>query len=308
MQELILLLQRDLDEMYDKDDWDDPEVVHLWNKLQHLLRLARELHRIHQKRHALILCVNFLTRVLQTWPRPLPGLDRLAKITTLPLTQPDTDDEVQELPAHFSSAMRLEDPKTTETPVQPLRPLVDLVRRGGRKDGGWFEGPRLLYRVHRPSSHTFYHQDAGFCCAAWHRGMYFDKPSKWDFIHHASGHQSSSSGVFETPYISMTSSPTRAMNLVPSNEIHSAEVFVIDAGKLWATSIEVERTTDIANRHGIIYRGRGLYGRVHYITDTHWVALYWIPADCIVKRMRFHQFQRLCNYNALFRGTDYFMS
>lgn len=103
----------------------------------------------------------------------------------------------------------------------------------------------------------------------------------------------------------MTSSPTRALNLVPNGETKSANVFVIDAELLWMTSIQVERTTEVANRHGIIYKGPGLYGRAHYITDTHWVAQYWIPVDCIVRRMTFDRFQETCNKNGIFRDTDY---
>lgn len=312
MEESSFYSRRDFEALFDGHDREVPEVAYLWNKVQHLLRLHRALQRIAAKREILRLCVNVLIRVLQTSSLPpLTGLalDGLAEVTALPWNwlppddddDDDTDDDLQELPALFSSAMRLE--TVDHTKIQPLRFLVDLVRRFGRKDGGHFEGPRLLYRVHRPNSHTLYHEDAGFCCARWDRGRgVLCEPSEWDFFHHASGHRLTSNGVFKSPYISMTSSPTRALNLVPDDEVHSAEVFLIDSKLLWETSIQVERTTDIANRHGIPYRG--LDSRAHYITDTHWVALHWIPADCIVKRMRFDQFREVCSTNAIFRGTD----
>lgn len=295
--------QRDLDVFRDDNDSTSRRLADLRTRFENLLHLTEEIERILCKQRAIICCLQFFICILRKRPYRLPGLEKPCNATALPPSRPDTDDHVPEPRVLVSSAERqqfIDDPDDSL-----LKLVVDLVRWEGRRDGGRFEGPRLLYRVHRPSSHTFYNEDVGFCCGRWHRGRDIEEPSKWDFYHHASGHRSSSKGAFETPYISMTSSPTRALNLVSSDEMQPADVFVIDAELLWATNIDVERTTDVADRHGIRYKGPGLYGRAHYITDTHWVAQYWIPADCIVKRMSFHHFQEICSKNSIFRGTDY---
>lgn len=297
--------QRYFDPFWDDFDLADPLVAYDRDILQHLHHLKKEFRRIFEKRHYIFSCLYFLIFDLQKWPCRLLGLGnlRLSKPPALPPSLLDTDNELLGHRARVSSAKR--DQFDGLTPPELMDQLVLRVRLRGRTDGGRFDGPRLLYRVQRPNSHTFYNEDVGFCSRRRDPEMGFDEPSKWDFYHHASGYRLSSEGVFETPYISMTSCPTRALNLVPRDEMRSADVFIIDAELLWDTNIRLERTTDIANRHRIKYKGPRSSDRAHYITDTHWVAQHWIPNDCIIRRMRFHRFQEICSKNAIFRGTDY---
>ncbi|KAG6355380.1 hypothetical protein INS49_003342 [Diaporthe citri] len=103
----------------------------------------------------------------------------------------------------------------------------------------------------------------------------------------------SSKGSFETPYISVTSSPLRALKLMQHEETSNVDVFVIDANRLFATHIRFERTTVMAREYGIVYNRPSGYDRSHYITETHWLIEQWIPADCVVERMPFSQFQGL---------------
>lgn len=168
--------QRDFDAFRDDHDSARTTSADLRHMLQYCIGLMREIDRIREKRNALCSCLNFLVRVLKTWPDPSPNLDRLYNVTALPRNRPATDEEVTERLARLSLVEREQSIENMD--IQPLKCLVDLVRWRSRRDGGWFEGPRLLYRVHRPNSHTFYNEDVGFCCARWHRGLGVEEPSK----------------------------------------------------------------------------------------------------------------------------------
>lgn len=285
-------------------DWTKQlQVMDVRKSRQHLNHLSKKVRSILEKRDALIFCQHFLTCALAAWPNGLTSPTSLPSTTALPVARPDTDDEATELRRRLSSAER--DQFLEHVMVQSLKQLGDAVRLRCRKewDISWFEGPPLLYRVHRPGSHTFYDQDVGFCCPRWLRERNFDVPSVRDFCHHADGDRVSSKTLraFETPYISMTASPFRVLRLMQHEETSSADVFVIDAERLWATNVHFEQTTAMADRYGVAWT-RG-YDRAHYITPTHWVAQYWIPADCIVRKVPFHQFQELCHSKEIFRGT-----
>lgn len=263
--------------------------------------MSKDLRLILEKRDALVFCQHFLTCVLNTWPDHLTGLDNLPDVITLPPSRPDRDNEEEELQARLSAEVR--DWVLCRMQIQTLKELTANVRLIRRADGFGWAGPRLLYRVHSPDSHTFYHRDVGFCCPRWLRQRDFKEPSKLDFYLHVNGDQASPRGAFETPFISMTGSPLRALNFVQDDRMSTSDVYVINCERLWAANIHVERTTILADQYGIIYKGPKGYDRSRYITKTHWVAQYWIPADCIVMRMPFLQFQEVCREKGIFRGT-----
>lgn len=262
--------------------------------------LSRLIRQILEKRDALVFCQNFLTCVLESRPHLLTGIDNSVWADALPPSRPDTDTEEEELRARLHSLAR--DGLLQSMQIQTLKQLGETVRQRRWEDASWYEGPHLLYRVHHPESYTFYHQDVGFCCPKWLVDRNFDKPSEEDFRRHVNGDIISSKGGFETPYISMTGSPSRALNLVPYDQMSSSDVFVIYAERLWATSIPFERTTSIADRYGIKYRGPRGIRMAEYVTKTHWVAQYWIPDDCIVVRVPFGQFEAICRSRGIFRG------
>lgn len=126
-----------------------------------------------------------------------------------------------------------------------------------------------------------------------------------DFCHHLDGAKVSYKDAFETPYISVTSSPLRALKLMHHGDTSNVDVFVIDANRLFATHIRFERTTTMAREFGMIYSRQSGYDRSHYITETHWLVEHWIPADCVVNRMSFSQFQGLCRRKGTLKGIDY---
>lgn len=300
-----LYYQRSSDKFWRDLGWTEQQVADSRTRRIELDHLSNELRPILEKRDALILCLHFLTCTIQKYiPFSFETISYFPCTRMLTPSRQDGDNEVEELRTRLDAARR--DRLLEVLLVRSLAHVSELARDSHISLSA-YTGPQLLYRVHQTHSHTFYDKDVGFCCPRWLRYRDFDKPTGQDFYHHANGHQESqeAQGTFETPYISMTSSPRRALNLVQDDEMHSADIFIIDAQKLRDMSIRFEPTTAIADRDGIPYTGAGSSRRAHYITKTHWVARYWIPADCIVKRIPFLHFQRVCNSNLIFRGTDH---
>lgn len=295
--------RRECDAFGGNIDWArlDVKVTETLNRHRLFDRLRQQVDHIVEKQIAITCCLGFLACTLQAWPYRMPNLDIPATRGTLPRRRPDINGDVQELPERVSSDTRVE--PLFHTQIQKLNQLCHSVRSRCWDGPTWFEGPHLLYRVHRPDSHTFYDNDVGLCCPRWRRQHDLDEPTMQDFRHHVNGYRTLAGGAFDTPYISMTGSPLRALNLVRPEDMSSSDVFVIYSERLWATNVRFERTTTIADRYGVEYRGPRA-DRAHYITKTHWVAEYWIPADCIIMRMPFHQFQAVCSSKGIFRGTD----
>lgn len=295
--------RREFDAFGENDDWAklNLKVAETLNRHRLFDRLGKEVDRIVQKQNAITSCLDFLICNIKTllWQDWLAYRDRLT--TALPQRRPDIIDEVQKFLAHNYSDRRNQ--CLFRAQILDLNQLRHIVRSRRWEGASWFEGPHLLYRVHGPNSHTFYDEDVGLCCPRWLREPGFDEPSKQAFYHHVNGDRALIDGAFETPYISMTGSPLRALNFVRPEEMSSSDILVIYSERLWATNIRFERTTTIADRYGIKYRGPTA-NRAHYITKTHWVAEYWIPADCIIMRMPFRQFQAVCSSKGIFRGTD----
>lgn len=293
--------RRGFDSFIENHDWEklNLKVGESLNRHRRFDLLKKEFHRAVQKENAITSCLNFLACNIPTWQDWLAYLDRLT--TALPQRRPDMNDEVQKSSENDSPDKRYQ--SLFRAQILDLDRLCDIVRSRRWEGASWFEGPHLLYRVHGPDSHTFYDEDIGLCCQKWLREPDFDEPSKQDFYHHVNGDRALVDGAFETPYISMTGSPLRALNLVRPEAMSSSDVFVIYSERLWATNIRFERTTTIADRYGIKYRGRRA-DRAHYITKTHWVAQHWIPADCIIMRMPFLQFQAVCSSKGIFRGAN----
>ncbi|KAJ0123883.1 hypothetical protein J7T55_012354 [Diaporthe amygdali] len=266
------------------------------NNLRRLLdHLSRDLRRVLERRDALIFCLHFLNCVYDPSSNELrTPISSPSDNKALPRKRPDSSDEEVVLRARLESATSFQ--FANKIMIGSLKQLGDVVRLQQVENARYPEEPRLFFRAHGPESYTFYDSDVGFCCPRWLRERDFDKPSEQDFWHHVNG----KCEQFESPYISMSESPWRILNYVRA--INSAEVFIIDARLLSATRIQNEPTTTIANRHGFQYRGNSS-NRANYITDTHWVARFWIPADCIIRKMSFLRFQKVCKAKGILKGT-----
>lgn len=286
--------------------WTKQQVADFDNRNRELDRLSRSIRDILQKRDALIVCQHYLTCYLRHGPFALIDNDNHPYDTALPPSRPDKDNEVTELRDRLGW---LERDRCLEHMKVLILSQLSLTVRQKRVDftgTSWWDGQRrLMYRVHRIGSHTFYKDDVGFCCPRWLRYRKVERPSKQDFCLHTGGAHVSPEGAFETPYISMTSSPLRALRLVEKEGMSEADVFVIDVLKLQATSIRIEPTTTLAHQYEITYKGPRSHDRAHYITESHWIAEYWIPADCIVTKMPLCQFKQFCGEKGILKGTKY---
>jgi hypothetical protein len=146
------------------------------------------------------------------------------------------------------------------------------------------EKPTVFYRVTTLKSHTSYDYRLGFWSA---RGLpdhdFEEPPTKDEFCEHVKDIN------FKSPYISMTSSPGRACQY---GNAEGRLVYEIDGAKLLRMGVDIEPTTDIAERHGIKTTEPD---RLEYVTPTYWLARFWIPAECIVRRVHsLHEFREKC--------------
>jgi hypothetical protein len=94
---------------------------------------------------------------------------------------------------------------------------------------------------------------------------------------------------FKSPYISLTDDPGRAFKFGQYRS--DPHIFVIDAAKLQQMNIHMEPTTVLAERWGVKYKGSD---RLHYVTGSHWLVRFWIPAECIVRKVSFPDFKEAC--------------
>lgn len=154
--------------------------------------------------------------------------------------------------------------------------------------------PRYFFRVHGPDSCTFFDSDIGFFSARSIRDGDLGEPSKEDFKAHMEGdhfvgHEERE--PFASPFMSLTDSPWRALRF--GGVVRLADVSIIDAVKLRAARIAVERTTTLADHYGIVPR---------YTTESHWLARPWIPWYCIDRSVPFDRFEEVCNESGISRA------
>ncbi|KFY07299.1 hypothetical protein V492_07266, partial [Pseudogymnoascus sp. VKM F-4246] len=146
--------------------------------------------------------------------------------------------------------------------------------------------PPTFYRVTHSKSHTSHNpHNLGFWSARGLPDHNFAAPSEEDFIKHMKKDN------FASPYISLTTDPGFACTF--DAHIGGREVVEIDAVKLWRMGVCVESTVDIAKEFGITYLGSDP-GRLNYVTPSHWVARYWVPAECCVATYSLSQFEEIC--------------
>ena len=92
---------------------------------------------------------------------------------------------------------------------------------------------------------------------------------------------------FKTPYISLKDDPGQVFKF--GQHRPGRHIFIISAARLQKLNIRTERTTVIAERWGTKYTGPD---RLDYVTRSHWLARFWIPAKCIVHEISFPDFEK----------------
>ncbi|KFY87564.1 hypothetical protein V498_07117 [Pseudogymnoascus sp. VKM F-4517 (FW-2822)] len=147
--------------------------------------------------------------------------------------------------------------------------------------------PTVFYRVCHRGSHTSYGIDLGFWSAKGLPDNDFAKPSKAEFTSHVEGVQLR----FRSPYISLTTDPGFVCEY--GNLGDGQFVYEIDAAKLRQMKVHIESTSVLAKGWRIRYKGPDP-GRLHNVIDTHWLARFWIPAECIMRAHSFKEFREKC--------------
>lgn len=159
-----------------------------------------------------------------------------------------------------------------QVPRQSMGLLGDVARLKQGEIGDGPDYPDLFYRLHSCESHTFYSNGEGFQCARWILQRDSKRPSAQDSLDHCNGEKNPS------PFVFMAESPWRLLRL-ERKESSAHNVFIIDAKRLRATEINVQRTTQLAQQWNLRYTGGKPWAQVQFVTETHWVAEDWIPHD-----------------------------
>lgn len=257
--------------------------------------ISEDLRNVLQMKDALISGVNFATQNLQ---EPRDSTTELQKRLPCP-RRSDIDFEEEVINARLASALR--DPSinilinSLERINQDiLRSSVDSTRTPQKPT---VQEPTVFYRFSNESSQTFYDVHLGLFSQRGLLDHDFSEPLEYEFRAHVDGDRS-----LKSPYISLTTDPGRAMKIGRHKVTHAPrglhhEVYQIDAAKLRRVKIDTESTTDPATRWRIVYTGQG--NRLHYVTDSHWLAWFWIPTECIIGKLPFSEFGKLCEKHGI---------
>lgn len=255
------------------------------NERRHRLNyLSKDLCKVLQRNHALISCITFATHLLHPTAESIVPLETAGR--PLAPGRPDTDFEEEVISARLAMAR---DDRSTRTLIQSLKRINQAILQIHVDSSTTPQKPAVFYRVTRADSHTFYDIDLGFCCAKLLQDHDFNEPSKDEFRSHVNGKH------FKSPFISLTDDPGRACKI---GQYHSNEhIYFIDATKLQQLNVHIERTTNIAERWKIEYTGG--FNRLHYVTSSHWLAHFWIPAECIIRKVSFDDFKEVCKISGV---------
>ena len=267
-----------------------------------LVKISKTLRGVLKKNDALVSGINLGTHRLQqaadnTTSPPLPERP-LAPGPSRPNT--DFDDAVNR--SRLDSASYL-----AEVLVDSLKQINQAILRSSINSARPSQKPTVqesavFYRVSRETSYTSHDVNLGFWSARGLPDHDFRGPFDYEFRAHVDGQQNlggselrahmdgeqnltkpyEKRGQFKSPYISLTSDPGFACEY---GAYDGRLVYEIDAAKLRLMKVHIESTPDIARGWRIRFTGPD-DGRQRYVTDTHWLARFWIPAEC----MRAHSF------------------
>lgn len=249
-----------------------------------LNRISKDLCKVLQRNDALVACISFATHLLSPAAESVTPLE-LPKRPLAP-RRPDTDFEEEIIRARFTTA---HNDFSTRILIDSLKRVNQAILQINVNSSTASQKPTFFYRVTHANLHTFYDADLGFCCARWLQDYDFHEPSKDEFYTHVRGGKE-----LESPYISLTDDPGRAFKYgqyLLDCHISDLHIFVINATKLQQMNIHIEPTTVSVERWRIKYKGSD---RLHYVTGSHWLARFWIPAECIFKKVSFPEFKEAC--------------
>lgn len=159
-----------------------------------------------------------------------------------------------------------------------------------------FENPFYRYhrrRCHMTPSESVRRQHIGILCPGWTKGASAGLEMAQEHVVH---HLNDSDTSFP-PFISVSDSPGRIHNIMKADmgrRANSATILVISRQKLKKMNVNFQKSTDLVQMFGLKTYCASRPNGVHYATESHWMALRWIPAECIVGTMDTECFEAFC--------------
>ncbi|KAK8017359.1 hypothetical protein PG993_013685 [Apiospora rasikravindrae] len=160
------------------------------------------------------------------------------------------------------------------------------------------DSEELFYRYHRNPTHknpsqSLWKPDLGIVCPGWrkHGSAGFEVTQKHVQQHLTDGDTS------YPPFISVSDNPARVHKIMSNDDLRtegSATIIIISPSILWKLRINYQRSTDLVRGFGLNPFSSRHPNGVHYATESHWMVLRWIPAECIVGEMGISQFESFC--------------
>ncbi|KFY91569.1 hypothetical protein V500_04592, partial [Pseudogymnoascus sp. VKM F-4518 (FW-2643)] len=270
-----------------------------------LSEISKTLRGALRKNDALVSGINLGThRLLQAADDTASPAPQKRTLASGP-SRTDTDDEDAVIRSRLVSASYL-----TEVLVDSLKQINKAILQTNSYSARpsqepTVQGPTVFYRVSHETSYTPYDVDLGLWSARGLPDHDFQKPSEYEFRAHLDGEKNFTKPYaererFKSPYISLTTDPGFACKY---GRYDGLFVYEIDAAKLRQMKVHIESTFDIATGWGIRFKGLDK-GRQHYVTESHWLARFWIPAECR-KTHSFTAFREKCIKAGFVDGRTY---
>lgn len=159
------------------------------------------------------------------------------------------------------------------------------------------QGHGIFFRVFSDTTNSPYDMSTGIQCSGWRESSSrFPKVTKEQVLDHMNAVENPS------PFISMTDSPARLVNFGRCRW-DLTNVAVINATKMERLGIKHARTTQLADEFGFGSKSNARPDGAEYLYSAHWLAQFWIPAECIERVMRFEDFTKVCLGEGIINGS-----
>lgn len=249
--------------------------------------ISKDLRIALEKNYALISAINFGAHLLLRAADDTKSLEQPRRSLESGPSRPDTEVEYSVIHARLRRASDLA--KILADTLKQINQAIlrESIDSAIPSQEPTVQEPTVFYRVCHRGSHTSYGIDLGFWSAKGLPDNNFAGPSEAEFTNHVEGVQFG----FRSPYISLTTDPGFVCKY--GNLDDGQFVYEIDAAKLRQMKVHIESTPVLARGLKIRYKGPDP-GRVHNVIDTHWLARFWIPAECITRAHSLKEFREKC--------------
>lgn len=156
----------------------------------------------------------------------------------------------------------------------------------------------IFFRVFSCDPNSPYDVSTGIKCSGWREySTRFPAVTRKQVLDHMNAMGEPS------PFISMTDSPARLVNF-RANRWDLTKVAVINATKMERIGIRHSRTTQLAGKFGFGSKSNAEPNGAKYLNSAHWLAQFWIPAECIERVMEWGDFMSVCRRESIVNGLQ----